>query len=808
MAYWQIITGEYPPVRGGVSDYTGQVARALTESGEQVTVYVPRCIGSPRPNYDRGVRIEELKSNFGFRELWTLRNRVTKADPASIVLIQYVPHAFGYRALNLPFCLWLVSLRKRALWIMFHEVAFPISARQTAKHNLLGLIQNLMAAVASRSASRILVSTTAWQRLLPKKCDCLPVPSNIPVVERGMDAVNVKSQYAPGSSLIGHFGTFNSSIADLLFQIIPAVLLASPQANMLLIGPGSIEFSRELTAANPSMAGRIRGTGSLEPSLLSIHLAACDVMLQPYSDGITTRRSTVMAALSHGKPVISNAGHLTEPIWHETQAVVLCNNTSPAKIAAKVITLLNDSHSRREQGTVALRAYNSHFSLQRTIDILRNPVLPSKTSNAPIFQMNHSSGNLDGRDRQDTQRPDDYTAGPTASNGVQNGKGPPPTFAAPKQKPSLLILYGQAPYHSTSLQTAHLCQVLESSFSVASRVIEPKKKSGLELQARRVWSNLGFPRFRKCRTDYLLYGNDGFADLSHWPGTKILYWYDAPSNWSLSPPSIRNYKDFLRYKNVKGADFVFAVSAAQVEVAKALRPGREHLVHYLPVGADCSFFNPDKFDGQSIKSKYKIPAKPVIGYLGYIGLVAGRYAGQCLAEVAPYILANYDAHFLIVGFGPGLKSFQQQVAEYRIANHFTFTGHIPHEALPDYLAAMDICVDTLEEGFHSEARSETKLKHYMAMGRACVATAIGENCVDLEDGRCGVLVAPDNDDLRRGIQICLVNPDLRQNLGAAARKRAETVYDWKRLGARMLSALQIDPTSHLHKRLRPTYARN
>jgi hypothetical protein len=41
MTRWTILTCEYPPVCGGVGDYTAQVAAALTAAGDSVTVFCP-----------------------------------------------------------------------------------------------------------------------------------------------------------------------------------------------------------------------------------------------------------------------------------------------------------------------------------------------------------------------------------------------------------------------------------------------------------------------------------------------------------------------------------------------------------------------------------------------------------------------------------------------------------------------------------------------------------------------------------------------------------------------------------------------
>ena len=41
MTRWAILTGEYPPQAGGVSDYTRLVAEGLAAVGDEVAVYAP-----------------------------------------------------------------------------------------------------------------------------------------------------------------------------------------------------------------------------------------------------------------------------------------------------------------------------------------------------------------------------------------------------------------------------------------------------------------------------------------------------------------------------------------------------------------------------------------------------------------------------------------------------------------------------------------------------------------------------------------------------------------------------------------------
>lgn len=366
---------------------------------------------------------------------------------------------------------------------------------------------------------------------------------------------------------------------------------------------------------------------------------------------------------------------------------------------------------------------------------------------------------------------------------------------AAERKPSMAVLYGQPDHISTSFQTRQLVRALETWVEPLSLKVGSSSHNRWSRHLNRVVANYLRPFVTQPRTDYLFYANDGVADLSHWRGKKLLYWYDAAWDWSLDPPRKRQLVDWLRYRNVITADYVFAVSHIQVEVAQKLRPGREETVVYLPVGVDCRVFDPALAVPEQVRRQFQLPDKTIIGYLGYLGIVGDGFAGQPLVEMASRFLEEHDAHFLIVGFGPGMVPFKKRIAELGVAEHFTFTGFVPDELVPSCIAIMDICIDTLDEGFHSEARSETKLKQYMAMGRACVATAIGENRIDLDSGRCGVLVKPGADSLLDGIKQLYGQPELRMRLGQAARQRALTYYHWPVLAGRLSSVLGLNQST-------------
>jgi glycosyltransferase involved in cell wall biosynthesis len=374
---WHLITGEYPPQPGGVSDYSQLVARGLAAAGDCVHVWVPEhnAVGEGDPC----VAVHRLPGHFGRRALACVESALRSSSDNRRLLVQYVPHAFGSRAMNVPFCWWLYQRRKRErIVVMFHEVAYPLRRDQPLRHNVLGCVTRFMASLVARSAERCFVSTAAWMplvRTLRGRTDsitCLPVPSNLPEGVPSDWVAATRAHYAVDGTqlLVGHFGTFGARISALLKEIFPRVLEQESRWVGLFIGRGSDRLARELAQDHPAIASRVFATGELDPASLAAHLAACDLLVQPYPDGISTRRTSVMAGLALGVPIVSTRGRLTEALW-EREGLVAMESTGSPEGLAQLVHRLTDSAARRSLGQRGQIGYQSHFRIDRTIGELR-----------------------------------------------------------------------------------------------------------------------------------------------------------------------------------------------------------------------------------------------------------------------------------------------------------------------------------------------------------------------------------------------------------------------------------------------------
>src|SRR4029078_1970464 len=97
----------------------------------------------------------------------------------------------------------------------------------------------------------------------------------------------------------------------------------------------------------------------------------CDLLIQPYPDGITTRRTSAMAGLRNGVATVSTSGTLTASIWKDTGAAALAPVSDRGAFARRVARLLDDPDARRLQAAHGARAYERHFSLPHTSALLR-----------------------------------------------------------------------------------------------------------------------------------------------------------------------------------------------------------------------------------------------------------------------------------------------------------------------------------------------------------------------------------------------------------------------------------------------------
>jgi glycosyltransferase involved in cell wall biosynthesis len=380
---WHLVTCEYPPQAGGVSDYTQLVARELALAGDEVHVWCPRVNSDTEQETSNqpGVFVHRELGRFRIPDLRRVSNLLDQFASPRRVLVQWVPHGYGFRSMNLPFCLWLWRRATRnhdVVELMVHEPCLAFG-EGSWKQSGVAAVHRLMTMVLLNAAQKIWVSIPAWEarwrpyslgRALPFRW--LPVASNIEVVNNPSRAAKVRANYVTdGERIVGHFGTYDRNITELLSMSVPALLKDCSNCIVLLLGRGSREMREQLLRWHPELGKRVQATGPLAAEDLSIHVSVCDLMLQPYMDGVSSRRTSVMVGLSHGMPIVTTSGALTESLWAESNAVALVPAKDMVAFVKTSAALLSDETTRRSLSVNAKALYDGRFAVERIIAALR-----------------------------------------------------------------------------------------------------------------------------------------------------------------------------------------------------------------------------------------------------------------------------------------------------------------------------------------------------------------------------------------------------------------------------------------------------
>jgi glycosyltransferase involved in cell wall biosynthesis len=377
MAIIHLLTPEYAPKVGGVADYTRVVARGLADEGEDVHVW---CSSDGKGSAGDRFTVHPDLGQFRGADLARAGKCLDAFPRPRRVIVQWVPHAYGFRAMNLGFCLWLWTRASRGdeIELMVHEPYLAFwegSWRQTAA----AMVHRLMTVVLLQSARRVWVAIPAWEskwkpytlgRVLP--FTWLPIPSGLSPPDANVVGT-LRTQFGTQSrALVGHLGTYGSLVAPLLMGVLAAILRQPHPPRVLLIGAGSLQFRTSLLARYPQYTDSVYSTGPLDEVQLAAHVAACDLLVQPYLDGISSRRTSAMAALSLGVPVVTTRGRLTESLWADSEAVRLTAVNDAKGMAGQVEELLRCPEATRRLGEAGRALYLRTFDVSRTIGALKN----------------------------------------------------------------------------------------------------------------------------------------------------------------------------------------------------------------------------------------------------------------------------------------------------------------------------------------------------------------------------------------------------------------------------------------------------
>ena len=235
----------------------------------------------------------------------------------------------------------------------------------------------------------------------------------------------------------------------------------------------------------------------------------------------------------------------------------------------------------------------------------------------------------------------------------------------------------------------------------------------------------------------------------------------------ISEPDIKRYDRTLIFLAHK----VIAVSkAVEKRLEKATPKSKKIEVIYN--GINLAEFGP-QHPKEKLKKEFGIDQENIL--IGTASQLIPSKGHRVLLEAAARTLDVFpELKFIIIG--DGNKTYRQELLnlsqELGIENNVVFAGF--REDIPPLINLMDIVV---LPSTHPEGLSRLLLEA-MASSKPMIASAVGGNLESVEDGTTGLIVNPrDVDSLSRAILELVQNKKLRNQMGAAGRKRAEKLFN-------------------------------
>jgi polysaccharide biosynthesis protein PslF len=368
-----LVTGEYPPLQGGVGDYTACLAAALaaTGGGPEMDVHVVTGAGSQTAPALAGVTVHPVVRRWDW-SAWSAVREVMLGMAPDVVHVQYQAAAYGLHPVAnvLPWLIHRLTFRPRVV-TTFHDLLFPYLFPKAGPLRFQSVLT-----MARTSDAVIMTNREDEARLnshggLPP-VSCIPIGSNIAVAPPpGFDRAAYRTSLgvAPDETLLCYFGFVSEAKGGETLVRALALLNQPPEGScdayrLMMVGgqvgdsdptnKAYLERVQDL-AEGLGVADRILWTGYADSQQTSARLLCADIAVLPYLEGANLRHGSLHACLAHGLPVVTTRPPAGGPpsALTDRENAVLVTAGDPGALAQAVASLAGDAERRSRLGQCA-----------------------------------------------------------------------------------------------------------------------------------------------------------------------------------------------------------------------------------------------------------------------------------------------------------------------------------------------------------------------------------------------------------------------------------------------------------------------
>jgi glycosyltransferase involved in cell wall biosynthesis len=352
-----LVTGEYPPMQGGVGAYSHILGQELVRQGHSVFVF------STNQAADTGAAII-LENRIRTWGPVSLRAVVSWAEhrQLDVVVLQYQTAAYQMS----PWVHFLPSvMRHRPVVTTFHDLRYPFLFPKA------GRLRDWIVMWLARTSDGVIVTNHEdLQRVQPLgNVRLIPIGSNILTgLPSGFDPQSWRAKASAGNEdfLLAYFGLINRNKGlDVLLESIAKLRSEYIPARLLIIGavgtsdPTNVIYANEIEAMiqERGLMPYVSRVGYLQDDgAIGSFLAASDAVVLPFVDGASYRRGSLMAAIRYACPIVTTAPRVQIPTFVDGENLRLVEAGNSASLASALRELYRSPalRQRLRQGAAKL----------------------------------------------------------------------------------------------------------------------------------------------------------------------------------------------------------------------------------------------------------------------------------------------------------------------------------------------------------------------------------------------------------------------------------------------------------------------
>ena len=335
-----LVSGEFPPMPGGVGDFTRILAEQLSGLGQDVYLFSRR--GTASDSFPLATTAAWGPGSLARMRTWARRRRL------DVVNLQFQTAAFDMS----PYIHFLPRALPVPVVTTFHDLRYPYLFPKAGR-----LRNGIVMQLARSSAGAITTNSEDDTRLTGlRQRRLIPIGSNIRSRRRDrLEADKKREQAGAGKSsfLLGHFGFVSEAKGiDSLITALARLQKSGCDIRLAFIGarrntvdtgrPEAYLQALDRRLEELGLSELVHWTGYLPETEISAWLQALDLVTLPFHDGASYRHGSLIAAIYQGCAILSTQPSAEIDAFVHGHNLWLVPRHSADAIAEALLLLMRD----------------------------------------------------------------------------------------------------------------------------------------------------------------------------------------------------------------------------------------------------------------------------------------------------------------------------------------------------------------------------------------------------------------------------------------------------------------------------------